>query len=236
MGSSWRSGELLAFDLETTGVDKFKDVPVSFALITFDDGKVSNSLTRIVNPGRPIPPGASRIHGISDERAIAEGIDLDDAIEEVAGVLVDASSRGVPVVGFNLSYDLTMMDSRCRDSKATGLRDMGWNGPVLDPLVIDRGLDRYRKGKRTLADICNHYGVINEAAHDAGGDATASALVLLAMAEKFPEIAESDPDSLTEQQAQWHRDWAEHYDEWSRSQGRRGIGRGEFVWPISESA
>jgi DNA polymerase III subunit epsilon len=234
MSGSWRDGELLAFDLETTGVNKFTDVPVSFALITLKNGEVIEERTSIVNPGRPIPPGAARVHGISDERAIAEGMALEDAVEVVVGVLVDASQRGVPVVGFNLSYDLTMTDSCARNFKKAGLRELGWQGPVLDPLVMDRALDRYRKGKRTLGDICDVYGVVNAAAHDAGGDATASAFVLLAMAEKYPEVADSDPAALFEQQAQWHREWAEHYDEWSRGAGRRGIDPGDFVWPISE--
>jgi DNA polymerase-3 subunit epsilon len=234
VSGTWREGELLAFDLETTGVDKFEDIPVSFALITFYGGLVITERSCIVNPGRPIPPGAARVHGISDEQAAAEGIALDDAVEQIVTVLLEASQRAVPVVGFNLSYDLTMVDSRIRALSSEGLRGLGWNGPVLDPLVIDRGLDRYRKGKRTLADLCAHYGVTNAAAHDAGGDATASTLVLLAMTERFPELVGADPSVLTEQQAAWHRDWAEHYDQWSRSQGRRGIETGEFAWPISE--
>jgi len=233
MSESWRDGELLAFDLETTGVNKHEDVPVSFALITMKGGSVVQARECLVNPGRPIPPGASNVHGISTERAMAEGIAMPDAVEEIIAALLDASQRGVPVVGFNISYDLTMMDARVRALKGTGLQSLGWSGPVMDGLVIDRALDKYRKGKRTLGLVCEHYGITNEAAHDATGDATASAMVVLALAEKFPEIAASDASSLTEQQVQWHREWASGFDEYQRSNGRRGLEPDDFLWPIS---
>ena len=35
---NWVTGEVLGFDFETTGVDRFHDVPVSFALVTLVGG------------------------------------------------------------------------------------------------------------------------------------------------------------------------------------------------------
>lgn len=233
MSTSWQNGKLLAFDLETTGVNKLEDVPVSFALVMFDEGAIIESRTALVNPGRTIPPGASAVHGISTERAMEEGIPMEDAVEEITAALVSASENGTPVVGFNLSYDLTMTDARSRAIKGIGLRELGWAGPVLDPLVIDRALDKYRKGKRTLDLVCGNYGVVNESAHDASGDAIASAYVLLAMAEKFPEITAIDAAALTERQEAWHQEWATGFDEYQRSNGRRGLGPDDFFWPIS---
>ena len=233
MTDSWRSGKLLAFDLETTGVDKLTDVPVSFALVHFDEGQVVHSRTALVNPGRPIPEGASNVHGISTERAMAEGMPMDDAVHEIVTALLEASKEGTPVVGFNLSYDLTMTDARARVVMGSGLNALGWSGPVLDPLVMDRALDKYRKGKRTLDLVCANYGVTNEAAHDASGDATASAFVLLAMAEKVPQIVDMDAHVLTAQQMKWHREWADGFDDYQRKNGRRGLNPDDFVWPIS---
>ncbi len=186
----WLDGEVLAFDLETTGVDKFTDVPVSFALVTMKGGDVVEQRYSLVDPGRAIPEGASKIHGISTERARDEGMALADAVEEITSALVAASQREVPVTGFNLSYDLTMIDSCNRAQFKAGLLQRGWAGPVLDPLVIDRGLVRWRDTKRTLGDLCAAYGIVNDAAHDAQGDAIASARLLYAIAREHPEVGD----------------------------------------------
>ncbi len=233
MTATWFDGEVLAFDLETTGVDKFNDVPVSFALVTMRGGEVMTRRHCLVNPGRPIPPGAAAIHGISNERAEAEGIELASAIEEISTTLLETSASGVPVVGFNLSYDLTMVDACSRGLGKQGLKEQGWVGPVLDPLVIDRGVDRYRSGKRTLETMCDRFGIENTAAHDAAADAIASALVLRALADQHPEVRETDAAALTAQQVAWHRTWAESFDKWLREKGRPGMDERDFVWPIS---
>ena len=36
---NWAMGEVLGFDFETTGVDRFNDVPVSYALVTLIAGE-----------------------------------------------------------------------------------------------------------------------------------------------------------------------------------------------------
>ena len=95
MTTNWIDGELLAFDLETTGVDKFEDVPVSFALVWFEDHEVVRTRAELVNPEREIPEGASAIHGISTERAMAEGLAMSDAVSEVADALLDYYDLGV---------------------------------------------------------------------------------------------------------------------------------------------
>ena len=47
-----RPGEVLGFDLETTGIDRFNDVPVSYALVQVVDGVVVRSWS---GPHRPGP-------------------------------------------------------------------------------------------------------------------------------------------------------------------------------------
>src|SRR5271166_1661749 len=151
--TSWCGGELLGFDLETTGVDRFSDVPVSYALITCVAGEVVERAGGMVDPGREIPVGATAVHGISTARARAEGRPLAEVTEHLAASLVAASQRSVPLVGMNLSYDLTMIDTQCRELDGRGLIERGWSGPALDALPIDRQVDRYRRGPRRLEDL-----------------------------------------------------------------------------------
>jgi DNA polymerase III subunit epsilon len=231
-GPGWIEGELLAFDLETTGVDRLRDVPVSFALVSVHNGVPVARTVLVVDPGRPIPLEATAVHGITTERARREGIALVDAVDLIAESLVGASRRAVPVVGIKLDYDLTIVDVLCRAVDGRGLRERGWTGPALDALVLDRHLDPYRLGRRTLADLCTLYGVTLGRAHDALVDAEAAAAVLLAMSRRYPELAAMPLHAVHALQVESHRSWAFSFDAWLRADGLGGLDPSEALWPI----
>jgi DNA polymerase III subunit epsilon len=230
---NWATGEVLGFDFETTGVDRFFDVPVSYALVTVVSGELVSTASGLVDPGRDIPAGATAVHGITTERARDEGVPLRAAIELIMDSVIPASRRGVPLVGMKLDYDLTILDHQSRRLTGRGLPELGWAGPVLDAVVLDRHLDRYRKGSRTLGALCAHYGVCIENAHDAAADAVASAQVLCALATRFEELAGAEPADLHEAQIGWHREWAEGYDDWRLGRGMPPMDRRDFIWPVA---
>ncbi len=232
----WHDRDLLAFDLETTGIDRFEDVPVSYALVTVCDGQVLDEDASLVDPARAIPPQASAVHGITTERARREGMSLGTAVRRIADALLEASGRGVPVVGMKLDYDLTMLDSCYRRETGRGLLEEGFCGPVLDALVMDRHVDRYRRGKRTLADLCAHYGVVIEHAHDASADAKAAAGVVRALCERYPELRALSPGELHVAQQGWHREWTVSFTEWRLSRGLRLEPYDDAGWPIASVA
>ncbi len=58
---------LTFFDLETTGVDPDNDRIVQMALIRVEPGGARQTYETLVNPGRPIPPQATAVHGITDD-------------------------------------------------------------------------------------------------------------------------------------------------------------------------
>jgi DNA polymerase III subunit epsilon len=229
----WVEGELLCFDLETTGIDRFRDVPVSLAFVLLHGGVTVQRTVRLVDPGRPIPDEATAVHGISTERARREGMPLYEAVELAAATLLDASQRGVPVVGVKLDYDLTMVDVLCRAFDGRGLRARGWSGPVLDALVLDRHLDRYRKGRRTLVDLCELYGVAIGRAHSAECDAEAAAGVLLSMAGRYDELAHATLPELHLGQVDYHQEWYASMNEWRRTRGLAFLDPTESDWPLA---
>ena len=182
---AWPAGELLGLDFETTGIDRFNDVPVSYALVSVVEGVVVRSWSGLIDPGREIPPEATAVHGISTERARDEGMPLREAVSLVSDAVVAASARGVPLAGMKLDYDLTILEMQARDLCGWGPVERGWCGPVLDAVVIDRHFDPDRKGRRTLVDLCAHYGIEIGNADDASADATASIEVLFALALRY---------------------------------------------------
>jgi len=229
---AWAGGELLGFDLETTGVDRFGDVPVSFALVRVVGGQVVDRLTHLVDPGREIPEGASAVHGISTERARTEGWPLADTVTLLADSMVATSRLGVPVVGVNVCFDLTMLDARCKALDGRGLTERGFTAPVLDALVLDRHYDRFRKGRRTLTDLCAHYGVTVEHAHEAAADAEAAIGLVLAMTAVYPELDSRDLHDLHGAQTAWHQEWASSYDRWRQEKGQPPLDPSDYDWPL----
>lgn len=232
---TWTSGEVLGLDFETTGVDRFTDVPVSYALVYVVGGVVVRSWSGLIDPGREIPAEATAVHGISTERARDEGMPLRDAIALVTDAVVSAGVRGVPLVGMKLDYDLTIVETQARPLCGRGLLERGWRGPVLDAVVIDRHFDRLRQGRRTLVDLCRHYGIDIENAHDASADAIASVEVLFALAERYEAVEAGELPRLHQDQIGWHRQWAHDQDVWRLSQGMVPIDPRDYVWPVAPS-
>jgi DNA polymerase-3 subunit epsilon len=170
---------LCVFDLETTGVNTDEDrIVTCFIGRVMRDGQVNGSYSWLVNPGIPIPDGASAIHGVTDEVAQRDGADPATAIAEMLTVLRRSIAGGRPIVAYNASFDLSMLNAEARRYGLEPIEDFG---PVLDPYVIDKAIDRYRKGKRTLVVTAEYYGVPLEDAHDAQADAVATGRVAWAL-------------------------------------------------------
>lgn len=229
--SCWADGPMLGFDLETTGVDRCSDVPVSAALVVVEGGKVASTDYFLIDPGRPIPADASAIHGISTERARSEGISLTGALNRIYDAISGAQARGWPIVGMNVSYDLTMLDVLARAHLGWGIAREGLY--VLDALVIDRHIDTYRSGERKIVNLAEHYGVELADAHNAAGDATAAIYVVAAELRQCPDLAATSLADLTANQAAWHRRWAEKYSSYRVRRGKSPLDTADFEWPIA---
>lgn len=108
-------------------------------------------------------------------------------------------------------------------------------GPVVDPYTIDRAVDRYRKGKRTLEAVCVEYGVVLDGAHEAGADALAAVRVAVAIAERHPQVARLLPADLHEQQIEWYAAWAADFQRFLRRKGTLDA-IVDPAWPVRELA
>lgn len=215
---AWTDAGVVGFDTETTGVDVDHDRIVSAAVVHRAGGAgrvVTTVTTWLVDPDVEIPPGATEIHGISTDHVRRHGRPARAALDEVAEALVAAQRRGEPVVAYNASFDLTLLDVELRrHGLPTVPERLGREvAPVLDPFVLDRTLDPYRPGPRRLGDLCERYGVTTTAAlHRADVDVLATLDVLAHMVERFPELAGRSPTELHAQQAAEHRAWADVFN------------------------
>jgi DNA polymerase III epsilon subunit-like protein len=169
---SWADGRLVAYDCETTGVNVEKDRIVTGAIAICGGGQATETLSVMADPGIEIPEEAVAVHGITTERARAEGTPARDVVSALLESLRPYAGHA-PIVAMNARFDLTILDREARRYGLEPLEDL----LVVDPLVIDKHLDRFRPGKRKLDALCLHYGAGLGGAHDATHDAIAAARV-----------------------------------------------------------
>lgn len=227
--STW-DGPLGVFDLETTGVDTDTARIVSACIAVLDaDGAVTSRWDWLIDPGVEVPEGASAVHGITTERARAEGRPAATAIAEIAQTLRVLFSQGTPLTVYNAPYDLTLLDRECRRHALTPIEP---TAPVVDPLVIDKTVDRYRKGKRTLEAAAEFYGVELDGAHDAGADAICAGRVAQELARRYPDELGVGLADLHGRQEIWYVEQAQSFEEYVRTKPGREDYVADRSWPI----
>lgn len=238
----WHEGRMTGFDLETTSIDPHTARIVTAAIVHKIPGSRPRTIEWIIDPGVPIPAEAAEVHGWTPERLadrlqgrqalrITAGravyLDRDAALFEIAGQVAVPMGHEVPVVVANAPYDLTLLEAELGRQSIDSLasRPSGIRG-VVDPMVIEKAFDPYRKVKggcrggkhkcggcgstdKTLTSLCAHYGVTHVGAHDASGDALAALRLSVKLAEAWPEIARWKLGTLHEHQVTWRRTQAD---------------------------
>ena len=157
---------VLSFDLETTGISTSSDRVVQIALVGAEADGTPVHYEQIVNPRRPIPYGASNVHGIFDADVRGKG-DFSTIAEEVTQLI-----EGSVIVGHNVRrFDLEMLEN---EFLRLGKR-MPRPKAVMDTYELVRRLNVPRPHK--LGALCSRHGIALENAHTAAADAAASLLL-----------------------------------------------------------
>ena len=167
-------GQIVVYDTETTGLDLSKDEAVQISAVRLNEaGEIVDTLDLFIEPTVPIGQGAYETHGFDLEYIRAHGgLTPKEGLERFSAFV-----SGAVLVGHNSHR----FDSRLirRQLKEQGLPPLCVQGEY-DTLTMAKqllpGLPDYK-----LSTLCAHYGVVNEAAHNALGDITATAAVLWRM-------------------------------------------------------
>ncbi|TFB80686.1 3'-5' exonuclease [Terrimesophilobacter mesophilus] len=192
---------LAVFDLETTGIDVATSRIVSANVSVIDaGGAVIERQDWLADPGVEIPLQASNVHGITTQRAQSEGMPAAAAVSEIVAAIRSVLARELPLVVFNAPYDITLLR---HEAIRHGVEPLVDPSPIVDPLVIDKAMDQYRRGKRTLEAAAVEYGVELSDAHDAGADAIAAGRVAQAIARRNPDRLEVSARELHGLQVEW---------------------------------
>jgi DNA polymerase-3 subunit epsilon len=159
-------GPYIAVDVETTGIDASDGHRVcEVAMLKFLRGDVIDSLVSLVNPMRPISPGASAINGITDPMVAGAPCFCDLFPRILAFIENDV------LVFHNAPFDLSFLRAEARIAGGE------WPGnPVVDTLLLARRTGRFRSN--SLSSICRDLG-IGAGFHRAEADAYAAGKLLL---------------------------------------------------------
>jgi len=187
MGTSIRSQLFRVFDTETTGLNPRTDAVVELAwAIMRGDGTVLSSNSTLINPGRPIPADASRVHGIFD-CDVAHAPALEQAVDKHD----DLFSPVLPAVCHNAAFDSVLLrrSQRLADGNPRFLCTLR----LAQNLVP--GCESYRLeflGSRLGLD----FRVGGPAAHRAASDAATTCSLLKHLIDRY--LATGSPDDVEE--------------------------------------
>lgn len=151
--------DYVVFDLETTGVDVIKDDIIEISAVKVLGGKVADTFSTLVNPGRPIPYYATQVNGITDEM-VEDAPDIREALADFLAFAGDAV-----LVGHNIqSFDLNFVSNA-----AEGLFGKTVENDYIDTLYMARScLPELSHHK--LVDVASYFHISAEGAHRALND------------------------------------------------------------------
>ena len=167
---------LCFFDLETTGTDVSNDRIIEIAIIKVNTDGSRESLETRLNPGIPIPPESTLIHGITDEMVVNEPKFKDEA-RNIYNFL-----KGCDLAGFNSDrFDIPLLVEELLRA------DLDFD--FKNTKTIDVQNIFHKMESRTLSAALKFYcdKELTDA-HTAIADANATLDVLLAQLDRYSEL------------------------------------------------
>lgn len=170
---------LVFFDLETTGINIGTDriVEISYYKV-FPNGNAEGKTLR-VNPGMPIPPEATAVHGITDDD-VRDCPRFEQIAPEIAAVIEDSD-----LAGYNSNYfDVPLLAEELLRAKV--------NVDLKRKHLVDAFAIFKKQEPRNLTAAYKFYcGKSLDDAHSAQADTMATYEVLMAQLERYDEVPDT---------------------------------------------
>lgn len=208
---SWVENGFIAFDTETTGIDIASDRIVSAAAVVYRDGVEVSSQEWLIKVDIDIPEAASAVHGITNEMSQSQGQEQVAALTSIREFLVTSN---LPVVCFNSAFDRGILDANL---ERVGLDPLSGVTDIC-PYVIDKQMDKYVKGKaqRRLQPTVARYGleISEDDWHGALADSRITGLLLLAQAQRYPNLFNGDLGEFATAVGVWREEQDASFKAW----------------------
>lgn len=177
-------------DLETTGGSPLTCSITEIGAVKYRAGELVGSFATLVNPGTGIPPFITILTGITEQMVVAA-----PPIESALPPFLEFC-RGTVIVGHNVRFDLSFLDSACRrlDYPLVGAEPGGRRH--VDTVGLARRLIRPEVRDLTLATLARHFRSPFPPIHRALEDARATAHVFHALLERAGSLGVTGLDEL----------------------------------------
>ncbi len=163
-------------DVETTGLSPYSDRIVELSILKIHPNGSEEYKKHRINPGIPIPPDATAIHGITDED-VADEYDFRQYAESIRDFLI-----GCDIAGFNvIKFDLPFLEAEFVRANIEFSRQGRY--------LIDSQVIYHQRDPRDLQAAYQKYcGKGIENAHDTEVDAKAAAEILDGQLEVYRDL------------------------------------------------
>jgi DNA polymerase-3 subunit epsilon/ATP-dependent DNA helicase DinG len=162
---------LVSLDLETTGLDPYRDAIIEIGAVKFRGDEILDTFLTYINPGRPIPPKITDLTGIAD-RDVANAPRLFDVLPRLTSFV-----RDLPVIAHNVSFDLGFLQRQ-----RVLLDNLGLDTFELASMLIPHA------GRYNLGSLAREVGITLPATHRALDDAKVAQALYMKMFERACDI------------------------------------------------
>lgn len=183
---------LAVVDLETTGLSpRYGDRIIEVGLVRAEEG-AETTFESLINPRHPISPGATAVHGITQEM-VESAPTFDELAERIWHFLDDAI-----LVAHNAPFDLSFLNAQ---RGMLGLPPL--QNPVIDTLALARR--HFQFPRNALGAIAEALGIPAPVRHRALADALTTLKVLAHFVEELRARGRGIPDALLSAPSAWGR-------------------------------
>lgn len=179
------NGEFTVVDIETTGLDPFKDKITEIAAYKIKDSAIIDSFTTLVNPEVEISEEISNITGITNDM-VKDAPTIKPALKSFVEFC-----DGSVIVAHNARFDISFLKSASKEC------NVDFAPTYIDTLTIAKTLlPECRRYK--LTTICEELKIEHTSQHRAFGDAKATAEMFLAFCEKLKAMHVDTVEKINE--------------------------------------
>jgi len=151
--------DYVVFDLETTGISPKTDQVIEISAVKVQSGTTVDEFSTLVNPGRPIPYGASQVNGITDEM-VKDAPEMEEAVRGFLNFVENDILVGHNIHTFDMKFLWNKTETLFGETVAND---------YIDTLSMARQrLPQLSHHK--LVDISSYYKISTEGAHRALND------------------------------------------------------------------
>lgn len=169
-----KSGTIVIFDCETTGLDPAQDEIIELAAVKLHKGQIVDRFHKYLKPGKPVGQSVY-VHGLTDQFLARRGEDAQTVLRE----FVDFVENGV-LVGHNIGFDIRMVESAGKRYGVNFTAEFWYDTLTLAKRYIDT--DSYK-----LGDLAAKLGFSHRPTHRADDDIAATAELLWYLLPKLRE-------------------------------------------------